>query len=102
MKSHGCVNVAPLDAKHVFEWVTPALPPGWTGFRPENLLNSPTVVTRNSHMAKQFRQDRPIGPPDKELEAQRVVEADERRASEAAAAAAKEKAAADPQAPPAP
>jgi lipoprotein-anchoring transpeptidase ErfK/SrfK len=87
-KSHGCVNVAPMDAKHVFEWVEPPLAPGWTGLRPLELLKSPTVVTRNSHMAKQFRQDRPIGPPDRQLEAERVVEADQRRADEAQAAAA--------------
>ncbi len=87
-KSHGCVNVAPMDAKAVFEWVTPALPPGWTGLRPLDLLHSPTVVVRNSHMKKQFRQDRPIGPPDRELETQRLSEAEERRATDAAAAAA--------------
>jgi hypothetical protein len=87
-KSHGCVNVAPMDAKHVFEWVEPPLAAGWTGLRPLELLKSPTVVTRNSHMAKQFRQDRPIGPPDRQLEADRLVEADQRRADEAAAAAA--------------
>ena len=86
-KSHGCVNVAPLDARHVFEWVTPQLPPGWTGLRPLDLLQSPHVVVRNSHMAKQFRQDRPIGPPDRSLEAERLVEAEQRRASEAQAAA---------------
>jgi hypothetical protein len=88
VKSHGCVNVSPLDARHVFEWVTPPLPPGWTGLRPAELLASPYVVTRNSHMKKMFRQDRPIGAPDKELESQRMVEAEERRAAEAAAAAA--------------
>ncbi len=27
--SHGCVNLAPLDAKHVFGWVEPRLPRGW-------------------------------------------------------------------------
>jgi len=85
-KSHGCVNVAPLDARRIFEWVTPSLPPGWTGLRPLDLLASPTVVVRNSHMKKQFRQDRPIGPPDRALEAERVAEADQRRADEAAAA----------------
>ena len=85
VKSHGCVNVAPLDARHVFEWVTPPLPPGWTGLRPLDLLSSPTVVVRNSHLAKQFRQDRPIGPPDRELESQRLEEAEKRRADEAAA-----------------
>lgn len=78
-KSHGCVNVAPLDARRVFEWVMPSLPAGWTGLRPLDLLNSPTVVVRNSHGKRPFRQDRPIGPPDRELEAQRLVEAEQRR-----------------------
>jgi lipoprotein-anchoring transpeptidase ErfK/SrfK len=87
-KSHGCVNVAPLDARHVFEWVTPPLPPGWTGLRPLELLASPHVVVRNSHMGKkEFRQDRPIGPPDRSLEAERLEEAEKRRADEAQAAA---------------
>lgn len=27
--SHGCVNLSPLDAKHVFNWVEPKLPRGW-------------------------------------------------------------------------
>ncbi len=27
--SHGCVNLSPLDAKHVFNWVEPHLPRGW-------------------------------------------------------------------------
>lgn len=26
--SHGCVNLAPLDAKWLFEWTTPVVPPG--------------------------------------------------------------------------
>ena len=86
-KSHGCVNVAPLDARRVFEWVTPPLPPGWTGLRPLELLKSPHVVVRNSHMKKPFRQDRPIGPPDRSLEAQRLEEADAARAAAAAQAA---------------
>jgi len=42
---------------------------------------------RNSHMKKQFRQDRPIGPPDRGLEAQRLEEADAARAAAAAQAA---------------
>ena len=86
VKSHGCVNVSPLDARHVFEWVTPALPPGWSGLRPAELLASPHVVVRSSRAKKPFRQDRPIGPPDRDLEAQRVVDAEKRRADEAAAA----------------
>jgi lipoprotein-anchoring transpeptidase ErfK/SrfK len=86
-KSHGCVNASPLDARHVFEWIDPSLPPGWTGLRPLELLKSPYVVVRNSHMKKQFRQDRPIGPPDRGLEAQRLEEADAARAAAAAQAA---------------
>ncbi len=32
-KSHGCVNLEPVDARHIFEWVGPKLPPGWHGVR---------------------------------------------------------------------
>jgi hypothetical protein len=28
-KSHGCVNLSPLDARHVFNWAEPPLPEGW-------------------------------------------------------------------------
>ncbi len=28
-KSHGCVNLAPVDAKAVFDWTEPKLPRGW-------------------------------------------------------------------------
>lgn len=28
-KSHGCVNISPPDAKHLFEWMDPPLPQGW-------------------------------------------------------------------------
>jgi len=86
-KSHGCVNVAPLDARHVFEWVSPTLPPGWTGLRPLELLKSPYVVVRNSRAKRQFSQARPVGPPDRELEGQRLEEAEKRRAEAAAAPA---------------
>lgn len=30
-KSHGCVNMAPWDARHIFAWTTPAWPTGWHG-----------------------------------------------------------------------
>jgi hypothetical protein len=29
VKSHGCVNLAPWDAKALFGWTEPQLPPGW-------------------------------------------------------------------------
>jgi hypothetical protein len=32
-RSHGCVNMTPHDAKHIFGWSGPQLPPGWHGMR---------------------------------------------------------------------
>jgi lipoprotein-anchoring transpeptidase ErfK/SrfK len=32
--SHGCVNLAPIDAKWIFFWTTPELPKGWHGVYP--------------------------------------------------------------------
>lgn len=32
-RSHGCVNMTPHDAKYVFGWSGPTLPPGWHGMR---------------------------------------------------------------------
>lgn len=29
--SHGCVNLSPADARHMFLWADPQLPPGWHG-----------------------------------------------------------------------
>lgn len=30
-KSHGCVNLAPEDARRLFFWTDPPIPPGWQG-----------------------------------------------------------------------
>lgn len=30
-RSHGCVNLAPIDARYVFMWTDPPVPPGWHG-----------------------------------------------------------------------
>jgi hypothetical protein len=32
-KSGGCINVSPIDAKRLFEWTEPTLPPGWHAIR---------------------------------------------------------------------
>jgi len=32
-RSHGCVNLTPFDAKHLFHWSTPTLPQGWHGVK---------------------------------------------------------------------
>lgn len=31
VRSHGCTNLSPLDAKRVFNWADPPLPTGWHG-----------------------------------------------------------------------
>ena len=33
-RSHGCVNLAPRDARWIFEWAPPALPAGWEAVFP--------------------------------------------------------------------
>ncbi|MBX3249830.1 MAG: L,D-transpeptidase [Myxococcales bacterium] len=33
VRSHGCTNVAPADARWLFGWSTPTLPEGWHGIR---------------------------------------------------------------------
>ncbi|HJL35764.1 MAG: hypothetical protein CMN31_26605 [Sandaracinus sp.] len=43
-KSHGCVNLAPADARRVFELSEPALPPGWTAIFPRP--DEPTTYVR--------------------------------------------------------
>ena len=30
-KSHGCINLSPEDARRIFYWTEPAMPPGWHG-----------------------------------------------------------------------
>ncbi len=79
-KSHGCVNLAPYDARWVFEWTGPTLPAGWTGYLPEDLRRSVVVHVRDSSRSDEFEQDRPIGPPDREAAKARAEAAEQRRA----------------------
>ncbi len=34
VRSHGCVNLTPLDAEQLFRWASPRLPAGWTAVLP--------------------------------------------------------------------
>ena len=34
VRSHGCVNLAPLDAQRLFWWTGPHVPAGWTAVFP--------------------------------------------------------------------
>ena len=80
-KSHGCVNLAPIDARWVFEWTGPTLPRGWTGYLPD-LTRSPVVHVRDSSRppGSTFTQQRAIGPPDPEVERAKQEAAERRRA----------------------
>jgi len=88
-RSHGCVNLAPKDARWLFEWVAPALPVGWTGYLPADLERSVVVHVRDSSLPpdQAFIQERPIGPPDREEERRKLELAEQRRAAAQAAAA---------------
>jgi hypothetical protein len=87
VKSHGCANLAPKDARYLFEWLEPRVPAGWTGVRSWDLTPAPVVHVRDSSRQKPFVQERNLGPPDKGDEAKRVEQAIARRAAEAAAQA---------------
>ncbi|MET0387530.1 MAG: L,D-transpeptidase [Polyangiales bacterium] len=87
-KSHGCVNLAPNDARYIFDWLEPVLPNGWTAIRNWDLTSAPVAHVHNTHLRKDIIQERNIGAPDKSDEADRVSKAIARREAEAAAAAA--------------
>lgn len=44
VRSHGCVNLAPLDAQRLFSWTSPHLPAGWTAAFPT--VHEPGTVVR--------------------------------------------------------
>ncbi len=87
-RSHGCVNLAPLDARWVFDWVSPTMPDGWTGYLPLSLDHSMVVHVRDSHRPEglRFTQERPIGPPDLAEERRKLSAAERRREAEPAPA----------------
>ncbi|MFO0614186.1 MAG: L,D-transpeptidase [Polyangiaceae bacterium] len=43
-RSHGCVNLAPIDAHRVFMWTEPAVPEGWHAINTGEELGEGTVV----------------------------------------------------------
>lgn len=79
VKSHGCANLSPLDARRLFDWLEPSLPAGWTSVRYWNLRDAPVVHVRNTQFKRALRQDRNIGPPVRADEAERLAAAVARR-----------------------
>jgi lipoprotein-anchoring transpeptidase ErfK/SrfK len=47
VKSHGCVNLAPWDARAVFNWTEPQLPEGWHGVSATHSKPGTRVVVHN-------------------------------------------------------
>jgi hypothetical protein len=46
-RSHGCINLAPIDARLVFRWTDPPLPEGWHGMNiGPDMGEGTTVVVR--------------------------------------------------------
>lgn len=43
-RSHGCINLAPIDARHVFNWTEPKLPRGWHGMNVSAPFGTGTAV----------------------------------------------------------
>ena len=87
-KSHGCVNLAPNDARYLFDWLEPSLPLGWTSIRNWDLTQAPVAHVHDTHKAKDIFQERNVGPPNTNDEADRIAKALARREALAAAAAA--------------
>jgi hypothetical protein len=46
VRSHGCVNLAPLDAQRLFAFTTPHLPAGWTAALPSSVEEGTLVRVR--------------------------------------------------------
>lgn len=43
-RSHGCINLAPIDARVVFLWTDPPVPPGWHGINVGKDMGEGTTV----------------------------------------------------------
>jgi hypothetical protein len=46
VRSHGCVNLGPSDARWLFYWTTPFLPEGWHGVHAQSDAPGTTVIVR--------------------------------------------------------
>ena len=46
IRSHGCVNLSPLDAELMFDWTSPHVPVGWTAVFPTEYEQGTLVRVR--------------------------------------------------------
>lgn len=47
--SHGCINLPPLDARVLYHWAEPVVPPGWLSARGSEAVPGTLVRLRNRH-----------------------------------------------------
>lgn len=47
VRSHGCINLGPSDARWLFHWTTPHLPEGWHGVNATDESPGSTVIVRD-------------------------------------------------------
>jgi hypothetical protein len=47
-RSHGCINLSPADARYLFQFTNPVLPPGWNAILPTPEDRPTTIVVRDS------------------------------------------------------
>ena len=53
MRSHGCVNMAPEDARTLFAWTDPPLPAGWHGaFSRDDASGTRIIVHEDPHVRR--------------------------------------------------
>jgi hypothetical protein len=69
-RSHGCVNLAPRDARWLYYWSDPQMPPGWTSA--SGIVEAPGSIVRVR------TKDEPA-PPTREY-AKKVLEARQQNA----------------------
>ena len=43
-RSHGCVNLSPVDARYIFDWVTPDVPADWHGASAGDAMGPGTLI----------------------------------------------------------
>ena len=62
VKSHGCVNLSPWDAKALFGWTEPQIPTGWHGAHATPEQPGTIVVTHDEAKPIYEDQDEDAGP----------------------------------------
>ena len=65
-RSHGCINLAPKDAKWLYDWSYPQVPPGWLSrFADEHQAGTIVRVRHKvDHEVPFLRYSRKLAPPD--------------------------------------